>query len=160
MPNSQTPNFGLSQWVKQDKVLMEDFNTDNAKIDAALKAGSDARAALAAALATRGNCRVVYGSYTGNGGAGESAPCTLTFNGKPLAVFILPPTATGGYPIRIFLVRGSEAAYASDYYPNSGNFVTWGENRVSWYSHNDSVSFQLNIRQVNYPYVALLAADT
>lgn len=33
-----TQNYQLSQWVESDRVLMEDFNRDNAKIDAALAA--------------------------------------------------------------------------------------------------------------------------
>ena len=36
MPSSQTPNYNLNQWSKEDRVLMEDFNADNAKIDAAI----------------------------------------------------------------------------------------------------------------------------
>ena len=36
MASNHTPNFNLSQWEKTDKVQMEDFNADNAKIDAAL----------------------------------------------------------------------------------------------------------------------------
>lgn len=33
---NQTENYNLSQWAKTDRILMEDFNADNAKIDAAL----------------------------------------------------------------------------------------------------------------------------
>ena len=33
----ETSNYKLSQWDKPDQILMEDFNADNAKIDAALK---------------------------------------------------------------------------------------------------------------------------
>ena len=35
---NQTSNFGLSQWEKDDRIQMEDFNADNTKIDAALQA--------------------------------------------------------------------------------------------------------------------------
>ena len=35
---NKTTNYQLNQWVKSDRVLMEDFNADNAKIDAAIKA--------------------------------------------------------------------------------------------------------------------------
>ena len=38
MPANHTPNYQLSQWERADKVLMEDFNADNAKTDAAIKA--------------------------------------------------------------------------------------------------------------------------
>ena len=34
MASNQTPNYGLSQWKRTDQVRMEDFNADNAKIDA------------------------------------------------------------------------------------------------------------------------------
>ena len=33
---NQTSNFGLNQWSSTDRIRMEDFNADNAKIDAAL----------------------------------------------------------------------------------------------------------------------------
>ena len=39
----KTANYQLNQWVKSDRIQMEDFNRDNAKIDAALKALEDAQ---------------------------------------------------------------------------------------------------------------------
>ena len=39
---NQTANFGLNQWVAEDRIMMQDFNSDNAKLDAALKAIADA----------------------------------------------------------------------------------------------------------------------
>ena len=39
---NQTTNYQLSQWETTDRILMSDFNDDNAKIDAALKANADA----------------------------------------------------------------------------------------------------------------------
>ena len=44
MSNKYTEHFQLSQWEKADKVLMEDFNADNVKIDAALAGKADASA--------------------------------------------------------------------------------------------------------------------
>ena len=38
---NKTENYQLNQWEKTDRIMMEDFNGDNAKIDAALKALSD-----------------------------------------------------------------------------------------------------------------------
>ena len=32
----QTSNYQLNQWEKTDRILMEDFNEDNRKIDEAL----------------------------------------------------------------------------------------------------------------------------
>ena len=53
---------------------MEDFNADNAKIDAA--------------MAGFGNCKIEFGTYTGDGTVGLS----LSFSAKPTAVLIQ------GYP--------------------------------------------------------------
>ena len=38
---NQTANYQLCQWETTDRILMEDFNSDNSKIDAALKAQAD-----------------------------------------------------------------------------------------------------------------------
>ena len=38
---TKTTNYQLNQWAKSDRVMMDDFNADNAKIDAALKANAD-----------------------------------------------------------------------------------------------------------------------
>ena len=38
MSTNHTPNFNLCQWEADDKVLRSDFNADNQKIDAALRA--------------------------------------------------------------------------------------------------------------------------
>lgn len=40
-----TKHYHLSQWSMGDRIQMQDFNADNAKIDAALKAEADARQA-------------------------------------------------------------------------------------------------------------------
>ena len=42
---TKTTNYQLNQWAKSDRIMMDDFNADNAKIDAALKANADAIAA-------------------------------------------------------------------------------------------------------------------
>ena len=81
MPSSQTPNYNLNQWSKDDRVLMEDFNADNAKIDAAIKA-VEAKAdtkADASALAGAANRitqleqpRFYIGGYTGDGNSSRT----------------------------------------------------------------------------------------
>ena len=38
MASNHTTNYQLNQWAKPDRVMMDDFNADNAKIDAALAA--------------------------------------------------------------------------------------------------------------------------
>ena len=46
---NKTTNFQLTQWEKTDRIMMEDFNRDNAAIDAALKSNAEAVAAETAA---------------------------------------------------------------------------------------------------------------
>ena len=52
---TKTTNYQLNQWAKSDRVMMDDFNADNAKIDAALKAVAD------------GTMQFITGSYVGDG---------------------------------------------------------------------------------------------
>ena len=47
MANGYTANYGLCQWQPGDKFLREEFNQDNAKLDAALKASEEKAAAEA-----------------------------------------------------------------------------------------------------------------
>ena len=46
---TKTTNYQLNQWAKSDRVMMDDFNADNATLDAALKANADTIAAETAA---------------------------------------------------------------------------------------------------------------
>lgn len=48
----QTTKYNLSQWEKTDRILMEDFNSDNAKIDAALDRAAAKETALESRLDT------------------------------------------------------------------------------------------------------------
>ena len=51
MASQQTPNYRLSRWAGTDRILVEEFNDNWDKIDAALKSNAD-RAAAAQAAAT------------------------------------------------------------------------------------------------------------
>ena len=68
MASNYTPNLNLCQWAEEDAVLREDFNADNAKIDAA--------------LATK--CEVYTGTYNGNGKTSQ----TITLGFKPKFVWV------------------------------------------------------------------------
>ena len=154
MPSNQTTNYGLSQWVKSDQVKMEDFNADNAKIDAAIKAEADTRAAetaaLNAALNKKGNCRVVTMNYIGDGLFGRKNPKTLTFDSKPMALFIY-----GFNSSMIYMLRGWSTAIL-----NEGNsiYVSWGDDSVSWSSDTNAIR-HLNQEGASYCVVAFLAVD-
>ena len=67
----------LSRWAGTDRILMEEFNSDNEKIDTALKASADDVAALQTALAGSGNCGIAVTSYTGAGAYGAENANTL-----------------------------------------------------------------------------------
>ena len=164
MSSNQTQNYQLSQWVKSDQVKMEDFNADNAKIDAALKAEADARtsadgainstlAAHAAGLAKRGNCQIYTTSYVGTGKYGKNNPTTLTFPGRPLLVIV----AGVDYGVFIALVQGCQHIFHLE--PNKYVCIaTWQGNSVSWYSSDYELG-QLNEDGKTYRVVAFYAMD-
>ena len=146
MASNYTRNYNLCQWVKSDKVLMEEFNADNAKIDAAIRAVDlrvtglsgdkasqndlDELAALVSGhtstLVKKGNCQIYTASYTGNGLYGSANPRTLTFPGKPLLVAV---NGEGGFSVMIQGIARSAAAFNTGY-PLT---VSWSGNSVSWY---------------------------
>ena len=47
MSTQKTANYQLNQWVSSDRIQMEDFNTDNQKVDTALKILADQTAQIA-----------------------------------------------------------------------------------------------------------------
>ena len=151
---NKTANFQLTQWEKTDRILMEDFNSDNRKIDTALKASADAVAAAAAALENCGNCRIVYGTYTGNGKSGSANPNKLTFDGKPVLVIVQAQSNTTDFDFHLRLVRGCGWAVGDHGNYSYTNSVAWGENYVSWY--NDKAETQFNLQGSVYSYVALI----
>lgn len=51
----QTAVYKLSQWEKPDRIQMEDFNSDNARIEAALKAHEDSLESMKTHAATLKN---------------------------------------------------------------------------------------------------------
>ena len=102
MASNYTSNYQLCQWEGTDKVLRTDFNSDNAKIDAALKANADAVSAeaeaRAAAVSSEASARaaadaaltasipkVKVGTYTGDGGDSK----TISVGFTPKAVLVL-----------------------------------------------------------------------
>ena len=150
---AETGNYQLKQWEKTDRIQMEDFNADNAKTDQALAEQNDELVALSAAAALYGNCQLVAGSYIGNGGSGESSARTLTFDSKPMLLFI-HTLKTYGSNHRMMLVRGAEWGWMSDYDTNAST-VTWGDKSITWYGKT-AVSGANNSGST-YFYVALLA---
>ena len=148
MPINFTENYSLSQWERTDQVRMEDFNEDNAKIDAALKAESDARAALQTALNAKGNCRIVCQTYTGNGAVTK----TLTFPGKPLIVFI------GNTGVEFCALVNGCSRVDPNFYGSHYSEVSWSGSSVSVTRVSSSGS-NMNSDGMRYTAIALIAAD-
>ena len=142
---TKTTNYQLNQWTKSDRVMMDDFNADNTKIDAALKANADTAAAASAAVALCGNCKIYCTSFVGTGTA--AAP-TMTFPHKPLIIFV-----SGRDALNLIAWRGQSGSRILES-PSSPITVTWGERSVAW-----SGSYYLNYTGFTHQVIALLDAE-
>ena len=70
---NQTTHYQLNQWEAADRILMADFNADNAKLDAALKAQSDAITAKAAQSTVTALTQTVAGKAEASALTAETA---------------------------------------------------------------------------------------
>ena len=154
----KTANYKLNQWELTDRVKMEDFNADNQRVEAALTSQSAMLAEHAAQLAKRGNCRIVWGSYTGSGTFGADNPNTLSFEAKPLLLAIMPSTNSGSSAHGFLAVRGSTFTYTHPEYFNSINQVTWTNRGAAWYCAANA-DYQFNSGGMVFYYVALLTPE-
>lgn len=139
MASGTTSNYQLSQWSASDQVRMADFNADNQKLDAALKA-LDSRA------------RIVYGTYTGTGGHGSTAPKALDFAstlGEAPKLFYI---GGGTYPMLIARGETTVRLFPSD--NNSQVVLTWTDTGLNWYNSYDD-SYQFNVSGHTYYYIAI-----
>ena len=118
MPSNQTSNYQLSQWSKTDRVKMEDFNADNAKLDANLKAvdsrvdalsagkaEASALAALTGRVAQLEQSRFYIGGYTGDG----KATRTITLPWAP--VFMIMFTDFDNYDTAAMFLTQTRNGY-------------------------------------------------
>ena len=147
MASQETPNYRLSRWAGTDRILMEEFNSDNEKIDAALKANADAAAAAAAALAEAGNCRMELTTYTGTGTYGKNNPVTISFREMPFVFIIKGPNsfmiARGGERAGTLCVVGEGSGVVTD------NTLTWSGNSFSMTDSYDA-KYVLNTKSGAY----------
>lgn len=157
-----TEKYQLTQWESQDRIQMEAFNSDNAKIEAALAAETAARnaavsaeaAARTAALALKGNCQIFSTSYTGTGGFGANTPNSLTFPAPPELVVVYN---TITYAVMFFQKNQDNAtAQVGSQYHSS--IMTWTGNTVKWYC-TFNADAQMNASKRKYAVVAFYAAD-
>lgn len=150
---NKTANFQLNQWVKSDRIQMEDFNSDNAKIDAALKASEDKAAAALAAVASCGNCFATHGNYMGNNQLSK----TLTFPHPPVLVVIRELTNASS-PYHMVLIRGCSNANGYGSSSSAAVGVAWNGNSVNW-QHSGDERAEFNKTDHAYYYAALLMAE-
>jgi len=106
MPSNFTPNYQLNQWEPEDQVLRVDFNADNAKLDAALKAREDGQAALQTAVTAlqaavpkkqdaASALKFTFGSYDGDDAGSRNIWLPFT----PKAVLVVKADGeTANYP--------------------------------------------------------------
>ena len=140
MATNKTEKYGLNQWVHSDQVLMEDFNRDNAVLDATLSG-------INAILDARP--KIMFGSYNGKGVYGQKNPTTLTFDFDPDFVILISGEA---YPA-VFLMQGKTT---TSYFTSSATrelTVTWGTHSVTWYN-TEYAGAQYNSAVTNY-YLAI-----
>lgn len=184
MASNHTSNYSLCQWAASDKVLRTDFNADNAKIDAALKALNSGKAStatvsslkttvdakasqaaldsLAATVTAQGNslklrnCRFVTGSYQGTG---AGTPVTLTFPYKPVLVFVCSTL----YANYFLAARGQSVTFRVNTTDTLRNYLVWGAKTLKWSPLADFTSAspraQMNESGDTYYYFALLEVE-
>ena len=177
MATNQTANYDLNQWLSTDQVLRTDFNTDNAKLDAALaglaetaaeKADQSALDALAVSKAEQSVVdalsaqvaalpRIAAGTYVGTGTSDSSGPCRLDFTdslGRPPQLVVVRPQA--GMGDGLVLLQGmteSMDALSGNYGSGSNNTVSWFGASVSWYA--EFAASQFNNKGTIYHYFAI-----
>lgn len=169
IPIETTKNYALPKWKKSDFIQMDDFNDAFAKLDTALKAEADARAAadstaskalsaLEQTVTKSKLCRIKYGSYTGNGKSGKANPNTLSCDFYPVLLIISKIDEYSNIT-RAVAIRG--VSKFSSGAGNRLNINTWSERGVSWYSETETDTYynaydvQLNTSGIVYQYLML-----
>lgn len=155
MASNQTANYGLSQWERSDQVLMEDFNADNAKIDAAVKSTADAVAAEASTrtsavsslnyqLSRRGNCQIQTSAYVGDG----STTKELSFYTVPKLVIVI-----GLQAVAFFTKDSNVSFYVTSGGASAANLrVTWSGSKIT-FTGNDNFA-AMNRSGFNYEVIS------
>ena len=130
----KTAQFGLNQWEMSDRIQMDDFNADNAAIEAALAAR---------------NCQFYTSTYNGTG----EADATFTFPGKPILIVISSASMVS------IAVRGAE--YGNTLMPNGFYQFksTWSEKSVLFTNTNNDALVSANMKNRTYGMFAILEVE-
>lgn len=158
---NKTEHLQLNQWVGTDPFRMADFNEDNAKLDAAVKANADAIASNTQAITAlqSGGLKIAVGSYAGSGTFGQANPKTLTVGFKPKYVRIL--CTEKGVVNHFYSLEAISGVSGATIYGNYANSsfqkpvtLTWLDNGISWYS-TENATYQMNNTDFVYYYMML-----
>ena len=185
MASNYTRNYNLCQWEASDKVLRTEFNADNAKIDAAIKA-VDTRVDGKASVSSLNSLRTLLDSkadktaldslkstVTSQAGTlaqkGNCAVYTVTYTGNGLSGVQNPKTLT--FPAKplvviiggsgsLVMVQGAKSASALLSGTSAPNTLTWSGNSVTWYHNGSSgAAGMMNLANTTYLAIALVKAD-
>jgi len=144
---TQTNNLKLSLPEGSDKVDVGVLRTNFTALDGVL--GQHA-ASINQALATVGshgkNCRMTWGTYTGNGAFGAANP-TLFITGFAPALALVAQYSS--YPSGAYFLYRDATKAGTGY--GVCNLI-WGSDRLSLY-HEEGASYQLNAEKQRYIYV-------
>jgi hypothetical protein len=160
MASNYTENYGLCQWEATDQVLREEFNQDNAKIDAKLNTLGQMMIHQKEVLEKQqgyitklGNGQLYITNYTGDG---ETKTMSHTFPHKPVVVMIMDMR-------KDFLANGRDIiACQGKTIPIVGDNelqITWSGNTMCWF-YSGSTEVLLNSPNRTYQIVAVLDMST
>ena len=155
---NHTTNYNLSQWSKSDQVLMEDFNADNAKIDAALAQKAEASALAALAQTVEGKARIAVGSYTGDGA--ESRFISVGFTPRAVLLMTAYGNAGSGSGVGIhtsggLAVTGSPLIFNSGGQIHNAAEIADGGFNVTYIYINSDYTVSTNAARTVYNYLAI-----
>ena len=134
---TKTENYNLNQWDPTDRVLREDFNADNAKIDVALS----------------GMPRIATGSYKGNGKLNTTEEIQALDCGFPPQVVIILRSGGNTSFSGLFVRPCTQGLSRFD--NNAVVKVIWKDTGVGWCSTSSYVDEALNTSGVTYYWWAI-----
>ena len=148
---TDTPNLGLHTWAAEDPVDVTEVNENFTLLDQNCTTLSQSISSLTTAVGSGGHsCRIASGSYTGNGQYGASHPNTISFDFRPMVVFLRSSDDQNSQLTTVFL-RGSTVCNSPDEYLLQ---MTWSNSSISWYNAN-AASYQCNQNGQHYQYIVL-----
>lgn len=160
MASNVTQHYQLCQWEPGDKVERLDFNSDNAKLDAAIKAAADVAEegrALGQAAYSPENRPLVVGTYVGtselNLNYGQLSSQKITLGFRPSMVLVWNPSV---YTYNTSEGMASGIGMAIYGVPLARQMLVLEEDgfSVGLYMDSSIAKPRLNVKGVTYSYIA------